>query len=714
MIIIFTTHDSLGRRYRLSAVCGPTTTGAGAVNLLRNRLSIPNDVSVELHLDNEVPIRHLTTPLTSLRKQRSGTAHALQLQLSVTLTGAAAALKDVNYGTAEVVESPLSEAKKGKGSSATLSTETATATGVAAALPADATHRQNGTEGSETARVRKTLPTERPPPVTVQARIPASVRAKSSVTETASLGTSAGAAAPESAARAKPQTTAPVMIKRPPGMGVVMPLSARPGPTRSTFGDPASTMVVPQTARASAKVQRASNLVGEGHVDGVQTHKIDGVYKTGYARRDTALTHIMLREYPKVVQDEPATIVMTVKNDERLCTQSHNTHFSTVSNVPGVDDATYSRCLSIGLAHGQEVRGGAAAVGRRLALYGELSTLRHSCFPNAVVQYDLFSEPFSGSCRCAAIDGIHRGEEITYLYRCADSLAFLLLSRERRQNILRRTYFFECDCSRCNDVNRKKEKDTIGDGATKTKSLVGNRSKDQVDAEATLTGVFFTDSSVDRDPVKQTALSETMHADFDALQLMEDTGVEITLSIPGNVPPITRTKQCNRLLAFLRKYGSSESVLRLHENHWRLNLVRAAYVQETVRLCAVKGATPEARSRDPQNKKLFTPTKAVYDVCLKQLAVEALFIPAGHPHGLTTYESFLYLVAILPPHLAESVMRNAENASKVRWQQLRLSKEAWGVLKRSSAPYQAQRLLEAGKQPLSESNPLKHSGVAAY
>lgn len=433
------------------------------------------------------------------------------------------------------------------------------------------------------------------------------------------------------------------------------------------------------------------------------------LYKTGVARRDAAIGHIMMREYPKIVPREPKAIVAAVHDNTRLASLSFSKDFTAASDADGVDDATYARCLSIGLTHGQELRSGGEASssgGARIALYGELSSLRHSCCPNATVQYDVFSAPYSGSCRCAMLAGIQQGQEITYLYKHADSLAFLLLSRDRRRNILQRRYFMECDCPRCTEVDTgsedtaadapivKKRAAKTGTAKAKAQKKIGTRTKAQREAEVTLTGAFFTDSTVDRDVAKQRALMEEMRKDFDALQIIDDTGVEITLSLVGNVPPTQRSKQCNHLLTFLRKYGTSESVLRLHDHHWRMNLARAAYVQETVRLCAVKGATPEARQRDPQSSTLFTPTKTVYDVCLKQLAVEALFIPPGHPHSLTTYESFLYLVAILPPAFAQTIVRTAHNTESIKWKQLEETKEAWSVLKRTALPLQVRRLVQ--------------------
>lgn len=265
------------------------------------------------------------------------------------------------------------------------------------------------------------------------------------------------------------------------------------------------------------------------------------------------------------------------------------------------------------------------------------------------------------------MEGIRRGEEIKYLYKHADSLAFLLLSRERRRNILQRKYFLDCACCRCTETLENTASTTVtgsttaAAGAASIRTLhekgcaanvkplkSATRIKAQLEAELTLTGAFFTDSGVDRDAAKQRDLRQEMHEDFEALHIMDDTGVEINRALVGNVPLIHRRKQCNRLLGFLRKYSSSESVLRLHDHHWRLNLARAACVHETVRLCAVKGAMPHARQLDPCSKTLFVPTKTVYDISLKQLAAEALFIPPGHPHSLTTYESYLYLLAILP------------------------------------------------------------------
>jgi hypothetical protein len=752
MIILFHISDSAGLRHRCSTVCGPSTTAAGAINQLRAKLHIPTEVEVEVHLANDVPIRHLTAPLTSLRKQRGGSVQVLRMQLWASLSGPEAAVREINYTAAEVVD-PSTAAAEEEEDDSVAAAASASASSLSAQSERPSSCNTPGAAGGATTTTRITFagPPSRPNVKPVQAKVPSNLptplharlppppppeqknaaAVSTPEKEGGSRKPSPAAAAPSAISPAPgslPTTATTLVIKRldsrppPPTPRVEMPLSAR-GPVRRPPVDvQQAELLVPQSARGVGPVRPlAATAAAGGSTSAVHGgnlarfveptgNAVGALYRTGVARRDAALGHIMLREYPKVVSREPKAVVAAVKDNAHLASLSFCKEFAATSDLDGVDDATYARFLSIGLTHGQELRsgvvGGAAGAdgsdGARIALYGELSSLRHSCCPNAAVQYDLFTAPYAGSCRCALLSGISQGQEITYLYRHADSLAFLLLSRDRRRNILQRKYFMECNCPRCSEVHLdddaaapivKRKGSKTGTLKAKAQKL-GTRTKAQREAEATLTGAFFTDSSVDRDAAKQKQLMDEMRNDFDALQIVDDTGVEINLTLVGNVPPIQRTKQCNRLLGFLRKYGTSDSVLRLHEHHWRMNLARAAYVQETVRLCAVKGATPEARLRDLHSKTLFTPTKTVYDVCLKQLAVESLFIPPGHPHSLTTYESFLFLVAILPPAFAQSVTRSAQNAENIKWKQLEETKEAWSVLKRTALPPQVRRMVQ--------------------
>ncbi|KPA86259.1 hypothetical protein ABB37_00489 [Leptomonas pyrrhocoris] len=756
MIILFHISDSQGRWHRCSAVCGPSTTAAGAINQLRAKLYLPTEVEVQVHLANDVPIRHLTAPLTSLRKQRSGSSQVVRMQLWASLSGPEAAVREINYSAAEAVD-PATAVPEDEGDDDS---------SVAAYLSSSQSEHRSLDSAAHvgapvpTTRIMFAGPPSKASIKTPQAKAPSNVamplHTRPTSEHNATTATGAGAPpavaapvrgssrerspavagadkaptptrtplltspSPESTSARTTAAASTLVIKRrdsrpPPPQPISfleMPLSAR-GPVRRPPVDvQRAELQLPQSARgvAPAHPSGAFLAANNGRYDEGAGVAAAALYKTGFARRDAALAHIMMREYPKIVPREPKTVVAAVKNTARLASLSFSKEFMATSDLEGVDDSTYARCLSIALTHGQELRsggggGGARSETARLALYGELSSLRHSCCPNAAVQYDLFTAPYAGSCRCAVLAGIPQGQEITYLYKHADSLAFLLLSRDRRRNILQRKYFMQCDCPRCTEVDLNEAAAAAAAPIVKKRSAktgtakaiaqrIGSRTKAQREAEATLTGAFFTNSTVDRDPPKQTQLMGEMRRDFDALQIVDDTGVEISLSLVGNVPPMQRTKQCNRLLAFLRKYGTSDSVLRLHEHHWRMNLARAAYVQETVRLCAVKGATPEARLRDPHSKTLFTPTKTVYDVCLKQLAVEALFIPLGHPHSLTTYESFLYLVALLPPALAQAVVRSAHNTTSIKWKQLEETKEAWSVLKRTALPPQVRRLVQ--------------------
>ncbi|KPI90241.1 hypothetical protein ABL78_0623 [Leptomonas seymouri] len=744
MIILFHITDSRGLRHRFSAVCGPATTAAGAINQLRTKLCISPEVEVEVHLANDVPIRHLTAPLTSLRKQRSGCAQVVHMQLWAVLSGPEAAVREINYEAAEAVDAANAETEEEDDDSVFATSLSSSQSG----------RHSSGSAAHVGAPVHATRimfagPPSRVSITPVHAKVPSNVPSTLSarptqeqdIAATSATGAQAVGAAPANGGTQKPSPSAAVekmppseptpvavtatadapVIKRrnsrpPATLSVEMPLTARAPVRRPPVDVQRAELQVPQSARGVATALRsaattaaAAGLPASGgrYVE-VASDAAAPLYRTGIARRDTAIGQIIMREYPKIIQREPKMIVAAVKDNVHLASLSFSKEFAAVSDLEGVDDTTYARCFSIGLTHGQELCsgggvGGANNEGARLALYGELSSLRHSCCPNAAVQYDLFRAPYAGSCRCAVLAGIPQGQEITYLYKHADSLAFLLLSRDRRRNLLWRKYFMECHCPRCTEVGL--DEAAAGDPIVKKKGSkkgtrkvqaqkIGTRTKAQREAEATLTGAFFTNSTVDRDSKKQKALMEKMREDFDALQIMDDTGVEINLSLVGNVPPQQRTKQCNRLLAFLRKYGSSDSVLRLHEHHWRMNLARAAYVQETVRLCAVMGATPEARLRDPHCKTLFTPTKSVYDVCLKQLVVEALFIPPGHPHSLTTYESFLYLVAVLPLSLAHTITRSAQSTESIKWKQLEETKEAWSVLKRTALPLPVRQLVQ--------------------
>ncbi|GET92789.1 hypothetical protein LtaPh_3527400 [Leishmania tarentolae] len=734
MILLFHITDSAGQKHRFSTVCGPSTTAVGAINKLRFKLSIPTEVDVKLHLTSEVPIRHITSPLTSLRKQRSGKAKVLCMPLWVVLSGPETVVKEIDYSAADVIdENDEERQEEGEGGLSSLSHRSP--------RPISSTVEERATNGMQPEPIVFSAPSSKMSPVPVQAKMPAaatnprlsrkptaSVDARPERTDEAkSNALDTGDADKNAGSTAIPGTTtteasAPLVTKRrttcdsSAAAETPMPLSFRGPVRRPRIGIAPQSQDMPQTAR-TAPSQRATGTLATCAAPS-SVNGAGGLYKTGYARRDTVVGHIMLREYPKVISCDQKKMVLTVKDDKRLESLTHNSDFLCASDLDGVDDATYAQCLSIALAHGQKLHTGTSPDEPRLAFYCELGTLRHSCWPNAAVQYDLLAAPYAGICRCARREGIRRGEEITYLYRHADTLAFLLLSRERRRNILMRKYFMHCDCCRCTETLESCAPATVTgsttDPATSTSASISgkegtsasvkseksaSRTQEQVEAELTLTGVFLTDSSVDHDPAKQRELQQEMHRDFEALQIMDDTGVEITLTLSGNVPPSHRMKQCNRLLRFLHKYGRAKSVLRLHDHHWRLNLVRAAYVQETVRLCAVKGATPQAREQDPNSKTLFVPTKTVYDVCVKQLAAEALFIPPGHPHSLTTYECYLYLVAILPPSIAQTAWDSAQSSLNIKWAELQETREAWGVLKRAALPPSIQRLVQPTEHP---------------
>ncbi|CBZ30823.1 conserved hypothetical protein [Leishmania mexicana MHOM/GT/2001/U1103] len=727
MILVFHITDSAGHMHRFSAVCGPATTAVGAINKLRSMLSIPTEVDVKLHLTNDVPIRHLTAPLTSLRKQHSGSAQAVCMPLWAVLSGPEATIKEIDFSPADVTDQN-DEEKENKGEEASRSLSHTSP------RPCSSTMERT-TNGSQSTHIVFSAPPPKMPPVPVQAKMPAAAAsprpyhkittrvheapettddgkidpletgdAQKNVFSTSNLATTSSAAGPSLVIKRRSICEATASVAQ-------MHFSSRGPVRRPSRGVAPPSPDMPQTARTAPRQLAVSGLDSYAGAD--PADRAGGLYKTGYARRDTVVGHIMLREYPKVISRDPKQIVLAVKDDERLASRTHNRDFFCASDIDGVDDTTYAQCLSIGLIHGQKLGASTSPAESRLALYGELGTLRHSCWPNAAVQYDLSTAPYPGICRCARLEGIRRGEEITYLYKHADSLAFLLLSRERRRNILERKYFLDCDCCRCTETLENTASTTVTGSTTAAAGAASvctpnekgsapnvrpeksaTRTKAQLEAELTLTVAFFTDSGVDRDAVKQRELREEMHKDFESLQIMDDTGVEINLTLVGNIPPIHRMNQCNRLLAFLRKYGSSESVLRLHDHHWRLNLVRAAYVQETVRLCAVKGATPDARQRDPNSKTLFVPTKTVYDISLKQLAAEALFIPPGHPQSLTTYESYLYLLAILPPAIAQTAAYSAQSESNIKWKQLQETKEVWGVLKRAALPPNIHRLVQ--------------------
>ncbi|KAI5689337.1 hypothetical protein MNV84_07488 [Leishmania braziliensis] len=726
MILLFYITDSAGRKHRLSTLCGPSTTAVGAINQLRFKLSIPTEVDVKLHLTSDVPIRHLTAPLTSLRKQRSGSAKVLRIPLWAALSGPETSINEIDYSTADVEDENDAEAEEDEWKDGSRSVSNASSRRISSPMGST-------TNGTLPMHVVFSASPPKMSPVPVQAKRPTAA----THSRPNRMPTSSPHERPEktpdplAVSEAKrsvfsettPATTSlaatlSLVIKRRSSLEAAAleaqgPLSSR-GPVRCLPNKFALRLQdVPQTTRHAPQHSAVSVLASCTRAD--STSRAVGLYKTGYARRDTAVSQIMLREYPKVIPRDPRNIVLAVKDDARLVSCTHNPNFSCSSDFDSLGDATYAQYLSIGHTHGQELHARSLPAGPLLALYGELGTLRHSCCPTAAVHYDLFTAPYAGSCRCALLEGICRGEEITYLYKHADSLAFLLLSRDRRRNILQQKYFMDCDCPRCSETL---ENTTASAAATSTPTIdttitvakvkpkkIATRTKAQLEAELTLTGVFFTDSDVDRDAAKQRGLTQEMHKDFETLQIMDDSGVEINLTPGGNVPPAHRTKQCNRLLGFLRKYGSTESVLRLHEHHWRLNLVRAAYVQETVRLCAVKGATPVARQRDPSSKTLFVPTKTVYDVCLTQLEAEGLFIPPGHPHSLTTYESYLYLLAILPPAIAQATARSAENAPNIKWQQLQKTREVWGVLKRAALPPNIQKILLPKEQQLPPTPP---------
>lgn len=624
MIINFSLHLPCGKEWRASIICPSSVNAVEAERLLRDKLRIPTTVSLVLQLEHGTPIRNNTVALSTLRKQRDGARCVLQVELLALVTGPEAAIASIDFSQA-VEAGDTDEDSDGD----------------------EKVEMEDGwDEQANEFDFDQPMPTAR-----IMKQAPMVTRLSEGV-DASSITSSSG--------------QPPVRIQQP--LKVVNRVTKRnpyaaPPPDVGSGYDPADP--------AEADFIDLEGLLTGGPAG----------YGRAYARRNVTLSHLLAREYPILMERDPPSMVKALVSDERTHQLPHDpkaANAGAVSDLKEVSDAMYAQLLSVAVINAVPTRQG-TGVGEKLALYPEIAQARHSCYPNAMVHYELYRAPYPGTLRCGTLDGVQSGGEVTCLYRHADSLAFMLLPRERRQKILRARYYFDCKCARC-------QCEVISDVV-----------------EATLTGVFWTDSSADRDEARQAELAAQLRDDFEPLGILDPEGLQISLVTLGNVPPAKRMKRCRELLAFITKYGGrpdKNSVLRLHDHHWRLSLARCAYIHETVRLCAVKGVTPEVRQRDPSNRRLFTPPKAVYDLCLKQLMVEAIFIPSGHPHRLTTFESFQFLVAVLPANLADAVMRTANGLTKIPWEDLRLTKDAWGVLKRASLPPNIQRAVVDKQRPM--------------
>jgi hypothetical protein len=359
-----------------------------------------------------------------------------------------------------------------------------------------------------------------------------------------------------------------------------------------------------------------STLVSEAA--GIHSFQRDGHYWKSFVKKPVSFLEKILREEPIVSVAYAMQLVQTVKGNDKLRTRTYDPNAEiTATSVSGLDDATFTRYLSIAKTHGRVLQT-EDRFKTQIGFYPQVLCIRHSCSPNAVCSYQS-KPPYDAVVRCCALEGLDEGEEVTILYPAVDTLGFLLLPRERRHTYLQRKYHFTCRCSRC-------------------------RSDDNPN-EQTLCGAFFHVSS----PADQRAASEKMREQFSQLNLLDDnTGLPSKDLSKGDA---------GRLCQFLLDYSGPDARLQLHPNHWRLSLVRIAYMWH------LAGGTLD---------------RHCFDFALQQLQTEAKFIPIGHPLSLITYRRFKLMVSRLPSRLAGIIQRKGLDTPGIPWDVLQQLDSTFG------------------------------------
>lgn len=374
---------------------------------------------------------------------------------------------------------------------------------------------------------------------------------------------------------------------------------------------------------------------------GLHIIKVNGRYQKAYSVGDVPWGGAVVSELPYTTVLYPTQMAEVVKENEKLRTRTYDPNFSAgPSTLNGVDDGDFSKYVSIARTYGHLVNT-KDRFGAMVALYAELSSIRHSCSPNCI-QRRALTRPYRAVIRCCTPNGLSAGEEVTVLFPKVNTVLFMLMPRERRQKALQERYHFTCDCSRC--------------------------WKSSDECELSLSGAYF-DDSIANNIVQQKRLTHTMRDEFDALNVIDSRpGGPVDTPVAARIP-VSPTK----LLDFVEKYSKQDAPLRLHRNHWRLSCVRRAYMKQVDFVLTAQ--------RDSMKK--VTPLRSILerrsiDVVLQQMATETVFIPPGHPFYVTSESIFRKILAVLPDKLCAVVQSKARKLD-VDWTFMARAQLLWGV-----------------------------------
>ena len=374
-------------------------------------------------------------------------------------------------------------------------------------------------------------------------------------------------------------------------------------------------------------------------VPGLHFIRINGKFQKGYALSDVAWGAPIATEVPTMSLAYSTQLGEAVANSEKLRSRTYDPSFSAgESTMRGVDAEDFSKYVSIARTHGHLIKT-SDKYGSRVALYPEISCLRHSCSPNAVFRRAIV-KPYRGVVRCAQTGGSQAGDEVTVLLPSVNTLLFMLLPRERRQRLLQERYHFTCDCARC-----WREEDA---------------------AELTLSGAYFA-GEAKSNAALQKRLTAEMREEFEALHIFNNTSdpsVPIDTPVGSKIP-----KSPHALLSFVFKYTAPDALLRLHRNHWRVSVVRVAYLKQAAFVLSAQSKERTVPVRPFLEQRSF-------EMALQQLTTEALFVPKGHPYYASSFAIYKKMMAILPTKLVAALQAKSRRYA-VDWDALGASFHMW-------------------------------------
>lgn len=372
-------------------------------------------------------------------------------------------------------------------------------------------------------------------------------------------------------------------------------------------------------------------------IPGLHFIKINGSFQKAYALDNVSWGGPIAAEIPLLSLVYPTQMAEAVMANEKLRTRTFDPNFAIETQIQGVPADTFSKVVSIARTYGHLLRT-KDKYGTNVALYPELSCLRHSCSPNAVFRRSV-TKPYRGVVRCASSQGVLQGDEVTVLLPKVNTLLFVLMPRERRQKALQARYHFTCECARC-----WKESD---------------------DRELSLSGAFFSGEAENNAQI-QKRLTQEMHDEFDALNVFNATATTGPIDVPSG-PKIAKNPQ--ELLQFIAKYTKGDCNLKLHRNHWRLSVARLAYLRQADFVLTSMQKTKAIPVRPFLEQRSF-------EVALHQMTTEHLFVPKGHPFYTSTFLIYRKMMAVLPANLAASLQAKSRKFA-VDWDAIMSGHHLW-------------------------------------